>query len=182
MARTRRERNAYSRGYNAGMWPEWRPPSPPRGIMRDMVEATTKLCDAVDGELAKFCEDDPIEEVLCPPLEEARKVLVRMTKWLTGEEPAEDRGPAHRTRAGGQALGPEEEGKGMTLPRGCSLCETDPIDLTSSLGSYEEVPCCPICDQPLDVGMILLYEVVVYRAHGFLGLCHESCAEEALNA
>lgn len=81
--RTREEKLAYAKGYNArAKWPLHKPPMPPEPMVAKLMTALTNLRNAVDGELAKFGEDDPIGEILGPRIDEADEALSDVGTWL----------------------------------------------------------------------------------------------------
>lgn len=83
MPMSRAEQLAYQRGYCRGnRWPAHRPPTPPEPHVARLVEAASKLADAVDGELATLLEDDPWQEKLGNPMDDLRSILAEITDWL----------------------------------------------------------------------------------------------------
>lgn len=45
------------------------------------------------------------------------------------------------------------------------------IDLTGAIENLEDMPLCPLCDQPLDY-----WEVTrTFKAHGYIALAHIQC-------
>lgn len=79
----------YAKGYAAGQrrsWPEHKPPRPPDAIVSELQEALQQLRDDIDGELAKFDEDDELNIVLSPSIERADEALRSVTKWLLDSE------------------------------------------------------------------------------------------------
>ena len=85
MTMTHEEKLAYGRGYNAGVrggWPMHRPPVPTQEDVRDLMVAAQALRDAVDGQLAVFDPDDPIEAILGPPLDDVTGAMEKIGQWL----------------------------------------------------------------------------------------------------
>ncbi len=61
MAATRAERNAYGRGYSAGMrrsWPKGWPPSPPEPVIRRLLDAVFEIRNSVDSWRAQIAPND----------------------------------------------------------------------------------------------------------------------------
>lgn len=82
------ERRAYSRGYHAGSvgkWPAHRPPTPPVEAVAAIMTAAAKLRSAIDGELAKFDKDDPIELALAPRIDDLDRAMELVAEWLKGQ-------------------------------------------------------------------------------------------------
>ncbi len=89
--RTDEERRAYSRGYNTGSrgaWPEHRPPNPPEGIAREIIQAALALRDGVDGEIATFLDDEPVIQRIGPLIDAFDVAMAQMGQWVRAvEEP-----------------------------------------------------------------------------------------------
>lgn len=86
-------RNAYSRGYNAAAtnkWSQHKPPFPPEPLVRSLMKAAMELRDAVDGQLAHFEPDDPLEAALGPKIQEVDEAFAAISKWL--KQPPTKRG------------------------------------------------------------------------------------------
>ena len=82
-------RNEYARGYQCGArWPLHKPPFPPEPIINELVQSLQALRDAIDGELAKFDENDPICKILDPYIECVDKAQESLSVWLLDREPA----------------------------------------------------------------------------------------------
>ena len=85
----RADRNAYSRGYQqaiANRWPLHKTPYPSEPIIGELVAALRALRDAIDGELAKFEENDPLNAALSPFIERADKAQTAVALWLMDDK------------------------------------------------------------------------------------------------
>jgi hypothetical protein len=77
------EKKAYQRGFQRGSnWPLHKPPIPPEPVVAELVEALRALRDAVDGALASFDPDDPLNAALSPYIERADKAQRGVSLWL----------------------------------------------------------------------------------------------------
>lgn len=77
------EHRAYARGYQAGVrWPLHRPPVPPEPVIAELVEALRALRDAIDNELSKFEENDPLNRALSPFIDRADHAQRGLALWL----------------------------------------------------------------------------------------------------
>ena len=84
---TPEEKRAYGRGYNArNRWPEHRPPCPPNEIVAGLMEAIRKLRDAVDSYLATIDEDDELQDMLGPAIDDVDCAMVKLSRWLKHAE------------------------------------------------------------------------------------------------
>ena len=75
----------YSRGYEhskVGRWPLHKPPFPPEPVIAELMAALRALRDAIDGEVAKFEQDDPINQALSPFITRADKAQEAVSLWL----------------------------------------------------------------------------------------------------
>lgn len=81
---TREEKQAYGRGYAAGIrgrWPAHKPPLPPNEIIAGLLLALREIRDHLDGELAAI--DDPEwEAAFGPIIEKADTAAELLTEWL----------------------------------------------------------------------------------------------------
>lgn len=77
-------KRGYSRGYQLGgkRWPDHKPPVPPDEVMGPIVKALKELRDAIDGELAPFDADDPLNVALSPAIDSATSALSGLSTWL----------------------------------------------------------------------------------------------------
>lgn len=85
----REENLAYQRGYYArstSRWPDHKPPLPPDSVIAEIITAAQQLRDGVDGELAKFEEDDPMAEVIYSHIERLDSALKAVSTWLLSPE------------------------------------------------------------------------------------------------
>ena len=79
-------KRGYAKGYSSGVgkrWPQHRPIIPPHDIMGPIVEAARELRDAIDGQLAMFCDDDPICELLYPHVDAVDEAMESLHRWTT---------------------------------------------------------------------------------------------------
>jgi hypothetical protein len=94
MSDDRESRRAYQRGYSAGShnrWPEYHPPIPPNRLMGQVVQALVNLRNAIDGELAKFGEDDEICNAIYPHMDAATEALVAIGRFAKEQPKQESR-------------------------------------------------------------------------------------------
>jgi hypothetical protein len=76
-------KRGYAKGYaSRGKWPEHIPPLPPDPLVGRLMETAKALRDAIDGELAKFLPDDPLEIALAPKIEAFDDAMIVISKWL----------------------------------------------------------------------------------------------------
>lgn len=82
-------RRDYARGYNAGRrgsWPDHRPPTPPDEIVAAFMDATMKLRNAVDGELATLDGGDEWTKRLGPLVDAVDEQFIAIGRWLTRDQ------------------------------------------------------------------------------------------------
>jgi len=83
MTMTKDETRAYSRGYNTGgRWPEHRPPYPPEGIIRQLMEALREIRDTADTQCATLEPDDKWVEAFDAPIQKADDAIAAVSEWL----------------------------------------------------------------------------------------------------
>lgn len=82
---TDNEKRCYMNGYNAGRrraWPLHKPPLPPEGHLKQLMQALLELRDGVDAELAVL-EGDEMVRRLGPLVDQADTALTQIGEWLT---------------------------------------------------------------------------------------------------
>lgn len=75
----------YAKGYSAGTsrrWPEHKPIVPPDEIVGDLVQALMNMRNAVDGQLALFDPEDPLQGILGPHIDAADGILAKLDRWI----------------------------------------------------------------------------------------------------
>lgn len=82
---TREQSLAYQRGYNAGRsrkWPEHLPPAPPDNIVKEILDAARRLCNAADAFQATWDEDDEGMKPLRDAIEEFNEKNGLISQWI----------------------------------------------------------------------------------------------------
>jgi hypothetical protein len=78
-------RDAYHRGYQAGLkrnWPDYRPPLPPDPLLREFVEAGVILADRVHGLISLLDEHDEWTRLVSPGIARFDTAMSQLSEWL----------------------------------------------------------------------------------------------------